>query len=98
VWPLPPLAVTPTVTVPLTVASAAGLVNPTVSGGGVVESPALLTVTVRLMLPVRFPASRTLAVSTRLPLGTLAVFHGIDTGPDDAVVVVPTACPPTLSV
>ncbi|HEU4367811.1 MAG TPA: hypothetical protein VFV05_06210, partial [Methylomirabilota bacterium] len=54
--------------------------------------------TVRLVLPVLPAASRTLAVSAWLPLATLAVFHAIDTGPADVVVVVPTVCPFTLSV
>jgi hypothetical protein len=109
--PLDPSTHSTTQAVPPTVAPPAGWVTATRSvpvvggggGGGGVDGgggvpPALLTVTVRLTLPVRPPASRTLAVSTRLPLATLAVFHGIDTGPEDDVVDVATVCPATLSV
>jgi hypothetical protein len=91
------VAASPTVTVPLTVAPAAGLVNPTVRDGGTGVVAPLLTVTVRLVLPLRLAESRTLAVRTRLPLPTLAVFQGIDTGPVDVVVDDPTVCPSTLS-
>jgi len=51
----------PIVTVPLTVAPAAGLVNEAVRGGG--GEPALLTVTVIVVLPALPAASRTLALS-----------------------------------
>jgi len=44
------------------------------------------------------PASRTVAVSTRLPLATVLVFQGIDTGPDEADVKVATVWLPTLNV
>lgn len=108
--PLLPSTHITTQALPPTVAPPVGWVTATRSvpldaGGGADAGAAgatvplvLLTVTVRLALPVRPPASRTLAVSTRLPLATLAVFHGIDTGPVDEVVDVATVCPPTLSV
>ena len=82
-------------TLPLTVAPAAGVVNPAVSG---VAAVPLRRVTDVLVLPVRPLASRTDAVSTCGPSATLAVFQGIATGPVDEVVVVPTARPATLSV
>jgi hypothetical protein len=91
----PPVGwVTATCSVPL----AAGGGGADAEAAGAAVPPALLTVTLRLTLPVWPAASRTLAVSTWLPLATLAVFHGIDTGPVDEVVDVATACPPTLSV
>ena len=64
-------------------------------GGGAVP---LRTVTVTLRLPVLPAASRTDAVSTRLPSATLLVFHAIITGPVEAVGNVATVWPATLSV
>ena len=88
------MAPTPTVTVPPTVAAAPGLVNRRIAvrwcsryaesrGAGGHGPPG---------------GVRTEAVSTCEPSATLAVFHGIETGPVDAVVMVPTVWPPTLSV
>src|SRR2546426_7799531 len=75
---VPPLAETVTVTVPETVAPAAGLVKDAVSGGG---APALLTTTLMVVLPVLPAASRTLAISGCEPLPAVRVSYGIDTGP-----------------
>ena len=65
-------------------------------GGG--DAVPLRTVTVALSLPVLPAASRTDAVSTWLPSATLFVFHGIVTGPVEAVCMVATVWPATLSV
>jgi len=64
-------------------------------GGGAVP---LRTVTVTLPLPVWPAASRTDSVSAWLPSATLRVFHGILTGPVQAVCIVATVWPATLSV
>jgi len=79
--------------VPLTVAPSAGVVKDALSGVG-----PFCTTIVLLVDPVLPVASRTLAVSTVLPLGTVVVSHGIDTGPVLLVVWLPTTCVPTDSV
>ena len=90
--PLAPFAAIPTVTMPLTVAPSAGLVNEAVSVAG----PCVTTV--RFALPVLFTASRTLTVAVCVPPEAPAVFHGIEIGPFDVVFVVTTAAPSMLSV
>ena len=90
---MPPLAAMPIVTVPLTVAPAAGLVNDAVRGCG-----PFCTVIVLAAEPVLPAASRTVAVRVCEPLGTVVVSQGIDTGPVLLVVCVPTVWVPTVSV
>src|SRR2546429_32965 len=88
--PLAPDSLMPTVTVPVTVAPSAGLVNEAVYGFD--------TLTTRDALPVAPEASRTLAVTVVEPLLTFVVSHGIEIGPEDVSVVLATCVPPTLSV
>src|SRR5215831_12260659 len=87
---------------PLTVSPPVGSVTETVrlpvGGGGVFVMVPLLTLTVTLLLPVLPAASRIDAVSVWLPSATLVVFHGIVTGPVEAVCMVPTVLPPALNV
>jgi hypothetical protein len=94
---VPPLAAIPTVTVPLTVAPSAGLVNDAARGGGGGGGPLAIVIGIEVA-PVLPVASRALAVSVCGPSGALAVLHGMETGPVEAVVWVATVWPATESV
>ena len=54
--------------------------------------------TVRFALPVLFTESRTLTVAVCVPPEAPVLFHGIEIGPLDVVLVVATAVPSMLSV
>ena len=99
---MPPLAAMPTVTVPLTVAPGAGLVNDALS------APAFCTLTEMVVLPVA-PFGSTDVIQVRSVKGTVAfnvwgpfdtfvLSHGSVTGPLDVSVPVARICPPMLSV
>ena len=88
-----------TVTVPFTVAPAAGAENAALSGGGPGGGvPPLATVTATDVSPVLPVASRTDAVSVCGPSGVTVVVHGNVTGPRLGVVVTATVAPATESV
>src|SRR6266550_7902538 len=91
---VPPLAVMPTLTLPLTVAPAAGDEKPAVNGPG----PLFCTVTGILREPVLLEGSRTVAVSVVAPLGVPLLIHGRVTGPLDVSLPVATVWPPAVSV
>src|SRR5881398_2221110 len=74
--PLALVADIPTVTMPLTVAPSAGLVNEACNCPG----PPWVT-TVRLALPVLLIESRTLTVAVCVPPVAPVLFHGIEIGP-----------------
>src|SRR5581483_10111291 len=87
----------PTLTVPLTVAPAAGVVNEAAS----VEPPPPVpfwTVMGTLNEPVAPAESRTVSVSVCAPFGTLMLFQAAVTGPLDVLLVVDTVCPAMVSV
>jgi hypothetical protein len=88
-----PVSDIPTATLPNTVAPSVGLSIEATSGAG----PPGMTI-VRLALPVLFTESRTLTVAVCVPPAAPALFHGIEIGPLDVVVVVATAAPSMLSV
>src|SRR5438132_12256783 len=73
--PLAPVSDIPTLTVPLTVAPSAGLVNEAPRGGGV-PPPAFWTLNVRVAVPLLALASRTAAVSVCGPLATRVESQG----------------------
>src|SRR6266850_1862067 len=90
--PVPPVSDIPTVTVPLTVAPSAGLVN------DATNCWPFAMLTTRGALPVLPAESRALAMTVVGPSLNCFVFHPIEIGPDDVSVVVATTVPPTLSV
>src|SRR5438477_1257773 len=89
--PEAPVSDMPTVTLPLTVAPSAGLVNEATS------CRPLATLTTRGVLPVWPAESRALAMTVVEPSTTFVVSHAIEIGPEDVSVVLPTTAPFTLS-
>src|SRR5919201_6664109 len=91
---VPPAAIMPTLTVPLTVAPDAGDEKSALSGPG----PLFWTFTWMLPAPMLLLASRTETVSVVGPFAVDVVIHGMLIGPLDVSLVVATVWPPAVSV
>src|SRR5205085_7314095 len=83
-----------TLTVPLTIAPSAGLVNPAAIGASHVGA----MTTVRLAVPLLPAESRALTVAVCVPPEAPVLFHASEIGPLDVVVVESAVTPSTVSV